>query len=52
MRQAKRGKKSQIFKNHEISAFPMCYHIFFKVVNKANSTAFKVLRLQATKVMH
>jgi len=52
MRQAKQGKKSQIVKNLEISAFSICYHIFSKVVNKANSTAFKVLRLQAAKVMH
>jgi len=52
MRQAKWGKKSQVVKNHEISAFSMCYHIFSNVVNKANNTAFKVLRLQAAKVMH
>jgi len=31
-------KKSQIAKNHEISAFSMCYHVFSKVVNKANGT--------------
>jgi len=31
-------KKSQIVKNHEIYAFSMCYHVFSKVVNKANST--------------
>jgi len=37
-KQAKRGKKSQILKNHEISAFSMCYHVFSKVVNKANGT--------------
>ena len=52
MKQAKRGEKSQIVKNHEIFAFSMSYHIFSKVVNKAKSTAFKVLRLQAAKVMH
>jgi len=37
-KKAKRGKKSQIVKNHEISAFSMCYHAFSKVVDKANST--------------
>jgi len=37
-KKAKRGDKSQIVKNHEISAFSMCYHVFSKVVNKANST--------------
>jgi len=37
-KKAKRGKKSQIVKNHEISAFSMCYHVFSKVVNKANGT--------------
>jgi len=37
-KKANRGKKSQIVKNHEISAFSMCYHAFSEVVNKANST--------------
>jgi len=31
-------KKSQIVKNYEILAFFMCYHVFSKLVNKANST--------------
>jgi len=37
-KKANRVKKSQIVKNHEISAFSMCYHAFSEVVNKANST--------------
>ena len=37
-KKAKRGKKSQIVKNHEVSAFSICYHVFSKVVNKANGT--------------
>jgi len=37
-KKAKRGKKSQIVKSYKISAFYMCYHVFSKVVNKANST--------------
>jgi len=37
-KKAKRGKKSQIVKKHEILAFTMFYHVFSKVVNKANST--------------
>ena len=32
------SKKSQIVKNHETLAFSTCYHVFSKVVNKANST--------------
>jgi len=36
-KKTKRGKKSQIVKNHEISAFSMCYHVFSKVVNKVSA---------------
>jgi len=37
-KKAKRSKKSQIVKNHEISVFSMCYHVFSNMVNKANNT--------------